>query len=118
MAARQVGHQRQRVVELLVRLVEQARRPQRVGVDREHVGAARLLLLERGGFALRLDELPQPQRRFDDANARLDGDVLGFGVDGLAEGLERLAVARLFEEQRAELELEIGVVNVRAPLHA
>ena len=35
MAARQVRHQRQRVLEFLVRLVEQPGRPQRVGVNRE-----------------------------------------------------------------------------------
>ena len=114
-AARQIRRQRQRVAELLVRLVEQARRPQRVGVHREHFGVARRLLLQRGGFALRLDELAEPQRRLDHADARLDGDGLESALDRLAKGLERLAVAGLFEQQRAELELQTGVVDVVRP---
>jgi hypothetical protein len=66
---------------------------------------------------LRLDELAEPQRRLHDANARLDGNTLGLGADRLAEGLERFAIPRFFEEEGAELELEIRVFDVVAPLH-
>ena len=68
------------------------------------------------GFVLGLDELAEPQRRFHDADARLDGDGLGIRADRLAKRFERLAIAGFFEQQRAELKLQAGVVDV-APLH-
>ena len=43
--------------------------------------------------------------------------LLESGADRLAERFERLAVPRLLEQQRRQLELEAGVVDV-APLHA
>ena len=116
MAAGEIGHEHERVLEFLVRLVEQAGRPQRVGVNRDHVGAARLLLLEGVGFFLRFDELAEAECRLDDADSGLHGKALRLGADGLAERLERLAIPRFLEQQRAELELEVRVVDV-APVH-
>jgi hypothetical protein len=85
-------------------------------VNREHVGARRSLGPERGGFLLRLDELAKPERRLDDADTGLHREALGIGTDGLAKRLERLAVTCFFEQQRAELELQVRVVDV-APMN-
>ena len=44
------------------------------------------------------------------------GEIAVVGLDRLAEGVERLAEAGFVEQQRAELELEFRVVDVRAAL--
>ena len=74
-------------------------------------GIARGVGLEAGGFLLRLLELAHEQRRSHDADAgaHLQGRIVG--LRGTPERGARLVEPRFLEEQRSELELQLGVAR-------
>ena len=115
-AARQVRHQGEGILEFFVGLVEEAGRPLRVSVKGQDLGTHWRLLLEDFRFFLGLEELTQPQGRLHHAHPRLQGQRLAIGIDRQAERRERFPVSRLFEEQRPQLKLEGGIVPRRTPL--
>ena len=109
-AARHVGRDRQRVAELAFRFVEQAGRPQGVGVHGDGLGVLGRVVAQRGGFLLRLLEFADQERGLHHADPRPQAQRRILGVGREAKRRAGLVEARLLVEQRGQLVLQLGVV--------
>ena len=100
MSPRELRRERQRVAILLFGLLEQPGGPQRVAVEREHLGTARRRLHQRLGLRAREHELRDAQRRLITPGRGPDATVGGvLGDDRQPVGVERLRILALLEEQ-------------------
>jgi hypothetical protein len=92
-----------------VRIVEQTECPERVPEQRQRFRVGTSLPAQRCRFFSGEGEIGDSERRAHLAFARPESQRGIVGTSGALEGVDRLAVARLLEEHRPELVLQVGV---------
>ena len=116
--SRQIGYAGERVPVFPFRILEQPGRPQRVAVQRHHIGSTWIALREALGFMPGKIEFGNAQRRRDHTDACRPDAGRRRRLEGVLVRVQRLTVTAFGIQQVAKLQLDFGCLRRRCGIGA